>query len=141
MRSFLSIIVCLLAAGMFAGQSQGQQQRTSPSQTGSASASQQEPALKTRPELQTQKDKVSYALGMNLGTNLHRQSVAVDPDLLMRGLKDSLAGGHTLMTEGEARAVLTEMQNQVRKEMQEKMQAQGESNKKEGEAFLAANKA
>jgi len=141
MRSFLSIIVCLLAAGMFAGHSQGQQQRTSPSQTGSASASQQEPALKTRPELQTQKDKVSYALGMNLGTNLHRQSVAVDPDLLMRGLKDSLAGGHTLMTEEEARAVLTELQNQVRKEMQEKMQAQGESNKKEGEAFLAANKA
>ena len=139
MTRFFSILVCLLAAGMFAGYSQTQQQRTAPSN--SATASQQEPALKTRPVLQTEKDKFSYALGMNLGANLHRQSVPVDPDLLVRGLKDSLAGGQTLLTEEEARAALTEMQTQIRKEMQEKMQAQAESNKKEGEAFLAANKA
>ena len=108
MRRFFSVIVCLLAAGTFVGHSRAQQQPATPSQTGSATSSQQEPALKARPELQTQKDKFSYALGMNLGTNLHRQSVPVDPDLLMRGLKDSLAGGSTLMTEAEARAALTE---------------------------------
>jgi len=47
------------------------------------------------PPLLTQKDKFSYALGMNLGATLHRQSVPVDPNILARGLKDALAGGKT----------------------------------------------
>jgi len=102
--------------------------------------SQQQPALKTRPELQTEKDKFSYALGMNIGTTLHRQAVPVDPDILLRGLKDSLAGGQTLLTEEEARAAIMQVQGEMRKQQQEKLQAQGEANKKDGAAFLAANK-
>ncbi len=90
--------------------------------------------------LTTTKDKFSYALGMNLGTSLHRQSVPVDPNILLRGLKDSLAGGKTLLTDDQAKAALTEVQNELRKKQQEQMQAAGEANKKEGDAFLAANK-
>ena len=56
--------------------------------------------------LKTQKDKVSYAIGMNIGTNLHRQSVDVDPKVLQQGLEDALAGGKTLLSEDEARATL-----------------------------------
>ncbi|MGC2185217.1 MAG: FKBP-type peptidyl-prolyl cis-trans isomerase [Terriglobales bacterium] len=101
------------------------------------------PAAKTQPApaLTTQKDKFSYALGMNLGTSLHKQSVPVDPNLLLRGLRDALAGGKTALTEDQARAALMEVQNEVRKKQQEQMQAAGEANKKEGDAFLAANKA
>ena len=95
----------------------------------------------TVPTLTTPTDKFSYALGMNLGTNFRKQSVPVDPALMLRGLKDGLAGGTTLLTEEEARAAVMEMQNQVRKQQQEKAQVLGEVNKKEGEAFLAANKA
>jgi len=91
--------------------------------------------------LTTQKDKFSYALGMNLGTNLHKQSVPVDPNILLRGLKDALAGGKTALTEEQARAALMEVQNEMRKKQQAEMQAAGEANKKEGDAFLAANKA
>ena len=90
--------------------------------------------------LVTTKDKFSYALGMNLGTSLHRQSVPVDPNILLRGLKDSLAGGKTLLTDDQAKAALTEVQNELRKKQQEEMQVAGEGNKKAGEAFLAANK-
>ena len=91
--------------------------------------------------LTTQKDKFSYALGMNLGTNLHKQSVPVDPNILLRGLKDALAGGKTALTEDQARAALMEVQNEMRKKQQAEMQAAGEASKKEGDAFLAANKA
>jgi len=91
--------------------------------------------------LTTQKDKFSYALGMNLGTNLHKQSVPVDPNILLRGLKDALAGGKTALTEEQARAALMEVQNEMRKKQQAEMQAAGEANKKEGDAFLVANKA
>jgi FKBP-type peptidyl-prolyl cis-trans isomerase FklB len=90
--------------------------------------------------LKTQKDKFSYALGMNIGASLHKQPLALDSTLLLRGLKDSLTSSKTLMTEDEEKSVLTEAQNEMRKQQQEKMQALGDNNKKEGEAFLAENK-
>jgi FKBP-type peptidyl-prolyl cis-trans isomerase FklB len=91
--------------------------------------------------LKTPKEKFSYALGMNLGANLHKQSVDVDPNIVAQGLKAAMAGGKTLLTQEEAQAALMEVQNDLRKKQQEKMQVTGEANKKEGEAFLAANKA
>ena len=94
--------------------------------------------------LKTKKDKFSYALGMNVGTNLgtslRKQSVEFDPNLVAQGLRTSLANGKTLMTQDEAQALLKEVQTDMMKKQQEKMQAAGEANKKEGEAFLAANK-
>jgi FKBP-type peptidyl-prolyl cis-trans isomerase len=78
---------------------------------------------------------------MNLGANLHKQSVPVDPNIMARGLKDALAGGKTLLTEEEARAAITAVQSDMHEKQQAKMQAAGDANKKEGEAFLANNKA
>ncbi len=96
------------------------------------------------PALTTQKEKFSYALGMNIGTglggNLKKQSVEVDWDLVAQGLKDTTSGGKTRLTEDQAKAVLNEMQNQMQKQQQEKMQQAAAKNKTEGEAFLAANK-
>ena len=141
MQRPLSSAVYLLAAGMLLGHAAAQQTPGATTQSAAPpTKSQQQPALKARPELQTEKDKFSYALGMNIGTNLHRQAVPVDPEILLRGLKDSLAGGQTLLTEEEARAAIMQVQGEIRKQQQEKLQAQGEANKKEGEAFLAANK-
>ena len=90
--------------------------------------------------LKTPKDKFSYALGMNLGTSLHKQGVEVDPILLGQGLRAALAGGKTLLTNEEAQAALMAVQNDLRKKQMEKMQVAGEANKKEGDAFLVANK-
>jgi FKBP-type peptidyl-prolyl cis-trans isomerase FklB len=98
------------------------------------------PAAQPDSPLKDQKEKVSYALGLNLANNLRKQSIEVDPDTVLQGLKDALAGGKTLMTEDEARASLIQMQNEIKAKQQEKMKEIGEANKKEGEAFLAANK-
>jgi len=143
MRKLLSFALYLLAAGMLLGHAVSQQTPAAATQSASPAAAQQAPALKTReiPELPTQKEKFSYALGMNIGSNLRRQSVPVDPDILLRGLKDSLAGNQTLLTEEEERTVIMEVQADIRKQMQEKLKAEGDANKKDGEAFLAANKA
>jgi FKBP-type peptidyl-prolyl cis-trans isomerase FklB len=115
-------------------------QQTPPPSAPSSATKSDKGAAPSQNGLTTQKEKFSYALGMNLGTNLQKQSVPVDVDLVMRGLKDSLAGGKLLLTEDEARAAMTEVQNQLRQQMQEKAKAQGEANQKEGDAFLAANK-
>jgi len=90
--------------------------------------------------LKTPKDKFSYALGMKMGANLHKQAVPVDANILARGLKDGLAGTKTLLTDEEAQAAIVEVQNDLRKKVQEKMQVEGAANKKEGESFLATNK-
>lgn len=100
---------------------------------------------KTAPvTLETQKDKISYAIGMNIGKNLNdslkKDAVDFDPDVIIRGMKDALAGNKPLLTDQEAQTILTALQNDVRKRQQEQFQQASEKNKKEGETFLAANK-
>jgi FKBP-type peptidyl-prolyl cis-trans isomerase FklB len=110
-----------------------------PAKSAAAKAPSKAPAAKTM-TLTTPKDKQSYAIGMNIGKGLHRDSVDVDPNILAQGLKDALAGGKTLMTDDEAKAALTALQADVTKKQQEQMQVAGEANQKAGDAFLDANK-
>jgi FKBP-type peptidyl-prolyl cis-trans isomerase len=103
-------------------------------------ATKRAPAKAAPLTLKTQKDKASYALGMNFGTGLRKQSIDIDPAILARGLRDSFSNGKTLLTEDEAKAVLTLLQSDVRKRQQELAQQLGEANKKQGLEFLEANK-
>jgi FKBP-type peptidyl-prolyl cis-trans isomerase FklB len=131
----------LLLASSLAQQTPATAAPASAAPASSAKAKQAPPAKSSSsPSLTTQKEKFSYAVGMNLGMNFQRQAVPIDPDLLARGLKDSLAGKKPLLTEDEAKAVLMEVQNEFHKRQQELAQQQAEANKKEGPAFLAANK-
>jgi len=90
--------------------------------------------------LQTEKDKASYAIGLNIGRSMHKDSVDIDSSILVRGLRDGLAGGKTLMTDDEVRAALTALQTDLRAKREAKLQELAATNKKEGEAFLAENK-
>ncbi|MGB8494353.1 MAG: FKBP-type peptidyl-prolyl cis-trans isomerase [Candidatus Acidiferrum sp.] len=111
------------------------------------------PAAKTPapPTLTTQKDKASYAIGMNVGKqvskDLRDHFVDIDQVNLLRGVKDGLAGAKSLLTDEETSAVLTEVQKEarekqeeVRKQQEEIAKTQGEVNKKQGAAFLLENK-
>jgi FKBP-type peptidyl-prolyl cis-trans isomerase FklB len=148
MQKFFSLTTALAAAvlvvGLRAQQTPPAKPKTAPASPARNSTATKSPSAKSAAPaplaLKTEKDKFSYALGMNLGNSLHKQSVPVDPAILQRGLKDALAG-KTLMTDDEARAALMAVQTEMRKKMQDSMQAAGEANKKEGDAFLAANKA
>jgi FKBP-type peptidyl-prolyl cis-trans isomerase FklB len=90
--------------------------------------------------LKTPKDKASYAIGMNIGKGLHKDSVDVDPAILLRGLKDGMAGGKTLLTDDEAKTAMVAIQADLRKKQEAKMAIAGDANKKEGDEFLAQNK-
>jgi FKBP-type peptidyl-prolyl cis-trans isomerase FklB len=90
--------------------------------------------------LATPKDKLSYAIGLNVGRSLQKDSVVVDPTILEQGLRDALSGGKTLMTDEDARAAIVAIQTELRKKQEETMKQAGEVNKKQGDAFLAANK-
>ncbi|MGA9632812.1 MAG: FKBP-type peptidyl-prolyl cis-trans isomerase N-terminal domain-containing protein, partial [Candidatus Acidiferrales bacterium] len=47
--------------------------------------------------LTTDKQKQSYALGMNIARGLTRQKVDVDPAIVARGLRDTMSGGKPLL--------------------------------------------
>jgi FKBP-type peptidyl-prolyl cis-trans isomerase FklB len=89
-----------------------------------------------KPALKNQKEKMSYIIGMDIGNNLKKQSIDIDPNILAKGIKDALAGEKPLLTEQEIRETMAVFQ----KAMAAKQEEVGKKNKKEGEAFLAENK-
>jgi len=100
-------------------------------------------AAKTAPAvtLKTAKEKNSYALGMSIGLGMHKRGVDVDPALVARGMRDQMSGAKTLMSEDEMKATLQQLNNEVVKQQEAKAREAGAANRKEGDAFLAANKA
>lgn len=92
--------------------------------------------------LTTQKQKNSYALGMSIGLGFQKQGIdkAVDSTLVLRGMRDALAGSKTAMTEDEMKAAMQQLRTEVMTAQEAKAKEAGTANRKEGEAFLAANK-
>jgi FKBP-type peptidyl-prolyl cis-trans isomerase len=86
------------------------------------------------------KSRSSYAIGMMFGSRWKQQEMDVDYDWLLRGLKDAQAGGPTLLTEQEMGSTLNQLQKENYARQEKRRQEIAEKNKKDGEAFLAANK-
>jgi len=97
-------------------------------------------ATKTPLALKSDKDKVSYAIGVNIGKSMRKDTVDVDPAIFSRGMKDALAGGKLLLTDDEIKATLTKLQTELRARQEVAMQKAGDINKKAGDDFLAQNK-
>src|SRR6266511_1957789 len=87
------------------------------------------------PQLKDQKDKVSYSIGMQIGFNLGRQKVDINPDILAAGIKDAIAGKPQLTTDQ-----VKDIMAQFEKDMEAKQKQLGEKNKTEGAKFLEDNK-
>ena len=91
--------------------------------------------------LKTEKDKVSYMIGMDVGRGLVQIKDELDLNVVIQALKDEFAGSKTALTQEESQ--------QVRQDFMQKLQAKrvaeekvaADKNKAEGEAFLAKNKA
>ena len=91
------------------------------------------------PVLKSDKEKLSYSIGMDIGEKLKQQSIDVDTEMLARGLKDRYGGGKTLLTEDEARKTIADFQQALRAKQAETMKKLAEKNKVDGEKFLAEN--
>ncbi len=92
------------------------------------------------PVLSTKKDKVSYAIGADLGKKLKASSIDVDPALLTRALKDTLTEGKPAMSDDEIRATLMDLSKDLQQKQAAAAKETGEKNRKAGEDFLTANK-
>jgi FKBP-type peptidyl-prolyl cis-trans isomerase FklB len=87
------------------------------------------------PPLKDQKDKFSYSIGVNIGSNLSKQNIPVNPDAITAGIKDAIAGKPQL-TPDQIKEVMATFE----KDMEQKQKAAGEKNAAEGAKFLEENK-
>ena len=91
-------------------------------------------------KLKTQKEKFSYALGMQVGARFRKQAVDVDPAIFAKGFAESLRGAKTMLTEDEMRAALVNAQEETRNKQAAIREEKSQAAREEGEKFLAANK-
>ncbi len=86
-------------------------------------------------ETMTQEEKISYALGANIGESFQQQGIDVVMDKFIKGFTDGKAGQNQF-TQAEMEQIFNEFQ----KMMQQKQMSMVDEEKAKGAAFLAENK-
>lgn len=95
-------------------------------------------AQDSKPNLQDKKQRISYCIGADIGSNFKRNDIEVDPKALAAGLADALAG-KTALTEAEMKETINNFRTEMMAKFQDKQKQLAEKNLKEGEEFLAKN--
>jgi len=131
----LLLSVSSLSFGATATKAASEEKATAVAKPAKADAT-EKPATAANSELKTFSAKVGYMIGKNIGGSLKEVEGEFDMDTLIRGIKDGLAGKEFLLSDQEMMGV----QKELMTKMQDKAKAEGEKSRKEGEAFLAANK-
>jgi FKBP-type peptidyl-prolyl cis-trans isomerase len=90
--------------------------------------------------LKDQKDKLSYSIGTDIAGSLKKQSIEVNADALIRGIRDVLSNSKTLLSDQEVKEILTSFQRDLLVKQAERAKEASVKNKKEGDTFLAENK-
>jgi FKBP-type peptidyl-prolyl cis-trans isomerase FklB len=138
MKLFFAAVVCIgIAFSPLSAQNKADKsaQKLKTTQQRAKTASK---AAKT--ELKTQKDKISYTIGTNIGENFKKQGIDVDANLLLKGINDGLAGKKYLLPDDEMKEVMMGLQKEMMAKQSAEFAKLAEKNKKESEEFLAANK-
>jgi FKBP-type peptidyl-prolyl cis-trans isomerase FklB len=100
------------------------------------------PALADHPNvLKDQRDKASYSIGVNIGSGIKANALDLNTDALMAGVQDGISGAKPQLTDKEREETLMAFEQDMMKKETERLKELAEKNKKEGTAFLAANKA
>jgi FKBP-type peptidyl-prolyl cis-trans isomerase FklB len=121
-------------------------QNAGTAKTGQGATAAKKPAATTGAAtlLKTEKDKRSYAIGLNIGAKVANElkagGVDMDSTILARGIRDSLTGAKHLMTDEEVKTSLTALETELREKARAEYEAMATANKKESDDFLAANK-
>ena len=90
--------------------------------------------------LVTERDKVSYMIGMDMASGLKPIKGEVDVNLLIQALKSALNDEKLLMTNEEQQAVRQVFMQKMQGKQEEERKGVAEKNKAAGDKFLAANK-
>jgi FKBP-type peptidyl-prolyl cis-trans isomerase FklB len=91
-----------------------------------------------KPDLKDPKQRISYAIGTDIGSGMKRQELDIDPKAMAAGLADAFSGKPAL-TDEEIKQTLNDFRTQMTAKLEAKQKTEGAANIKKGEDFLAAN--
>ena len=91
-------------------------------------------------DVNTEKGKLSYAVGWDIGADIARRSTEFDVESLISAIRDVVAQKEPKVTPEEMRKLLTALQEKVRAEQVEQFRILSEENQAASDAFLLANK-
>lgn len=89
--------------------------------------------------IQSRKDKISYAFGVNLAREMKRQKNDVNVDLLVKAMTDALADKQLVMTDEEVTAILKKLEEEEKQDYEHARRMVGEKNRRAAEEFFAEN--
>ncbi len=89
----------------------------------------------------TKQEKIGYSIGVRIAQDMKSQGLGtVDQKFLMQGMKDVLADTTIVLSESEIDSTMNVLQREAEAALKEQQNAEGEKNRREGEAFLAENR-
>lgn len=115
------------------------QQNQTPAQLSSPQNSQKN-SSSTASSISSDRDKVSYTIGVDLGKNFKQRNVDVNPEMIMQGLNDALNDKPLQMTQEEMQQTLQVFQKQLRKNREDAMKQLADKNKQAEDSFFSDNK-
>jgi FKBP-type peptidyl-prolyl cis-trans isomerase len=138
MKSLPLIAITLIAIAPLAG-------AADPDESPKAGAPAASPSPSATPDvpigpLKNQKDKVSYAIGLDIGTTMKRQLIDVDQSLMSKGIQDGLSGATPILNQEQIKQVMSTFQKDQMEKQAAARKATGEKNEQEGKKFLEENK-
>src|SRR6059058_2893864 len=89
--------------------------------------------------LKDDKEKVSYSIGLDIGSTFKKQYMDIDTDVLMRGLKDGLSGAKPAMSEEEIKATMTAYSKTMMEKAAQRNKESAGANLEKGQKFLEEN--
>lgn len=93
-------------------------------------------ACEKKAKLDNDMQKASYGVGTQIGNNMKQQSIDIDPEALVAGVKDAMTGKELRLKQEEIQQALMKLQETAIKKQSET----ADKNKKEGLTFLEKNK-
>jgi FKBP-type peptidyl-prolyl cis-trans isomerase len=89
--------------------------------------------------LETDDQKASYGIGINMGSQLEPAAERIDRAALMRGIEDALQGNDPAIPEDEMQPILMAFGQQIEEAMAAERDQQAQDNAVAGEQYLAEN--
>jgi FKBP-type peptidyl-prolyl cis-trans isomerase FklB len=93
-------------------------------------------SVSAQEQLTSDKQKFSYAVGVQIGNNLNSQAMEIDTPALIQGVTDTVNKAELKLSIPEMEQAVAQYQAQE----QQRQAAAGQQNKEAGEKFLAENK-
>jgi len=88
----------------------------------------------------TDKQKLSYLLGLNTAKSMINKEIEIDPDAFLKGMNDTFSNKKSALSAAESNQVMVQFQARMREKAQAKVDMQSGENIKAGKEFIGKYK-